>query len=58
MAWLMCCSAQIKADCHWLVREWGAVVSMKRFVELFRVKRQDGHRTMIPKVMREAFRKP
>jgi hypothetical protein len=30
MAWLMCCSAQIKADCHWFVREWGAVVLARR----------------------------
>jgi len=54
----MCYSAQIKADYHHFVREWGAVVSMKRFVELFWEKRKDGQWTKIPKAMREAFRKP
>jgi putative SOS response-associated peptidase YedK len=54
----MCYSAQIKADYHDFVREWGAVVSVKRFVELFWEKRKDGHWTRIPKAMREAFRKP
>ena len=54
----MCYSAQIEADYHHFVREWGAVVSMKRFVELFWEKRQDGQWTKIPKAMREAFRRP
>ena len=54
----MCYSAQIKADFHHFVREWGAVVSMKRFVELFWEKRQDGQWTKIPKAIREAFRRP
>jgi len=54
----MCYSAQIKADYHHFVREWGAVISIKRFVELFWEKRQDGQWTKIPKAIREAFRKP
>ncbi len=54
----MCYSAQIKADYHHFVREWGAVVSIKRFAELFWEKRKDGQWTRIPKAMREAFRKP
>lgn len=54
----MCYSAQIQADYHHFVREWGAVVSLKRFVELFWEKRKDGQWTKIPRAMREAFRKP
>jgi len=54
----MCYSAQIKADYHLFVRQWGAVISIKRFVELFWEKRKDGQWTKIPKAMREAFRKP
>lgn len=54
----MCYSAQIKADYHHFMREWGAVISIKRFVELFWEKRKDGQWTKIPKAMREAFRKP
>jgi putative SOS response-associated peptidase YedK len=54
----MCYSAQIEADYDKFVREWGAVISLKRFVELFWEKRKDGGWTKIPKAMREAFRKP
>ncbi|MEO5831346.1 MAG: SOS response-associated peptidase family protein [Rhodanobacter sp.] len=54
----MCYSAQIKADYHDFVRQWGAVVSLKRFAELFWEKRKDGGWTKIPKAMREAFRRP
>ncbi|MFC4527067.1 hypothetical protein [Dyella halodurans] len=54
----MCYSAQIEADYDKFVREWGAVISIKRFVELFWGKRKDGGWTKIPKAMREAFRKP
>ena len=51
-------SAQIDADYDKFVREWGAVISLKRFVELFWEKRKDGQWVKIPKSMREAFRKP
>lgn len=54
----MCYSAQIEADYDKFVREFGAVISMKRFVEMFWEKRKDGGWTKIPKAMREAFRKP
>ena len=54
----MCYSAQIKADYHDFLREYGAVISLKRFSELFWEKRQDGQWTKIPKAMREAFRRP
>lgn len=54
----MCYSAQIEADYDKFVREWGAIISIKRFVELFWEKRKDGQWTKIPKAMREAFRKP
>ncbi|RDI99682.1 hypothetical protein DVT68_02220 [Dyella solisilvae] len=54
----MCYSAQIKADYHDFVRTWGAVISIKRFVELFWEKRKDGGWSKIPKSMREAFRAP
>lgn len=54
----MCYSAQIEADYDKFVREWGAVISLKRFVELFWEKRKDGQWVKIPKAMREAFRRP
>ena len=54
----MCYSAQIKADYRHFVREWGADVSLKRFVELFWEKRKDGQWNKIPKAMRQALRKP
>lgn len=54
----MCYSAQLEADYDKFVREWGAVISLKRFVELFWEKRRDGQWVKIPKAMREAFRKP
>ena len=54
----MCYSAQIEADYDKFVREWGAIISIKRFVELFWEKRKDGQWVKIPKAMREAFRKP
>lgn len=54
----MCYSAQIEADYDKFVREWGAIISIKRFVELFWEKRKDGGWTKIPKAMREAFRRP
>ncbi len=54
----MCYSAQIKADYHDFLREYGAVISLKRFSELFWEKRQDGQWSKIPKAMRDAFRRP
>ncbi len=54
----MCYSAQIEADYDKFVREWGAIISIKRFTELFWEKRKDGEWVKIPKAMREAFRKP
>ena len=54
----MCYSAQIKADYHQFQRDWGAVISIKRFTELFWRKRGDGQWVKIPKAMREAFRHP
>jgi putative SOS response-associated peptidase YedK len=54
----MCYSAQIEADYDKFVREFGAVISLKRFVELFWEKRKDGGWNKIPKAMREPFRKP
>lgn len=54
----MCYSAQIEADYDKFVRTYGAIISLKRFVELFWEKRKDGGWTKIPKAMREAFRKP
>ncbi|AIF48146.1 SOS response-associated peptidase family protein [Dyella japonica] len=54
----MCYSAQVEADYEKFVRTYGAIISIKRFVELFWEKRKDGGWTKIPKAMREAFRKP
>jgi hypothetical protein len=54
----MCYSAQIKADHHDFVRQWGAIVSLKRFAELFWEKRKDGGWTKIHRTMRESFRRP
>lgn len=54
----MCYSAQIKADYHDFLRDYGAAISLKRFSELFWEKRKDGQWTKIPKAMREAFRHP
>ena len=54
----MCYSAQIKADYHQFQRDWGAVISLERFAELFWSKRKDGQWVKIPKAMREAFRHP
>lgn len=54
----MCYSAQIKADYHQFQRDWGAVISLNRFTELFWRKRRDGQWVKIPKAMREAFRHP
>lgn len=54
----MCYSAQIKADYHVFLREYGAVISLKRFAELFWEKRDDGQWTKLPKAMRDAFRHP
>lgn len=54
----MCYSAQIKADYHDFLREQGAVISLKRFSELFWEKRQVGQWSKIPKAMRDAFRRP
>lgn len=54
----MCYSAQIEADYDKFIRDWGAIISIKRFVELFWEKRKDGQWVKIPKAMREAFRKP
>ena len=54
----MCYSAQIEADYDKFVRVFGAVISLKRFVELFWEKRKDGGWNKIPKAMREPFRKP
>ncbi|MEO8748277.1 MAG: SOS response-associated peptidase family protein [Rhodanobacter sp.] len=54
----MCYSAQIKADYHDFMREWGATISVERFVELFWEKRKHGGWSRIPKAMREAFRRP
>lgn len=54
----MCYSAQIEADYNKFVREWGAVMSLKRFTDLFWEKRKDGSWTKIPKAMRDSFRKP
>ncbi|MEP7185859.1 MAG: hypothetical protein ABI767_08475 [Rhodanobacter sp.] len=50
-------SAQIKADYHHFLRKDGAVVSLKRFSELFWDQRQDGQWIKIPKAMREACRR-
>lgn len=54
----MCYSAEIKADYKLFVRLYGAVISVKRFVELFWEKTEDGGWTKIPKAMRDAFRQP
>ncbi|MEO8808885.1 MAG: SOS response-associated peptidase family protein [Rhodanobacter sp.] len=54
----MCYSAQIKADFHQFQREWGALISLERFAELFWSKRHDGQWVKIPRAMREAFRHP
>lgn len=52
----MCYSAQIQADYREFVRQYGALVSMSRFVELFWRRRRDGTWVRIPRGMREAFR--
>lgn len=54
----MCYSAQIKADYTVFVRHHGAILSIKRFAELFWERRKDGGWTKLPKAMRDAFRHP
>lgn len=54
----MCYSAQIRADYERYLRQFGARISLQRFVELFWERRRDGGWTKIPKAMREAFRWP
>ncbi len=54
----MCYSAQIEADYRKFSREYGAVLSFPRFVELFWTKRRQGGWHRIPKAMRAAFARP
>lgn len=54
----MCYSAQIHAEYSVFVRLHGAILSKKRFVDLFWERRKDGTWTKIPKGMRDAFRNP
>jgi hypothetical protein len=54
----MCHHAQIKADYQDFFREHGAIISLKRFSELFwKKRRNNGHWTTIPKAKRKAFRR-
>ncbi|CAG9175853.1 SOS response-associated peptidase family protein [Cupriavidus respiraculi] len=54
----MCYSAQIEADFRRFSREYGAVLSFERFVELFWTRRRDGGWHRIPKAMRAALAQP
>lgn len=54
----MCYSAQVEAGYQKFVREFGAILSIHEFFDLFVKKRTDGGWSKIPKGMRDAFRKP
>ncbi|TPQ31084.1 SOS response-associated peptidase family protein [Cupriavidus pinatubonensis] len=54
----MCYSAQIQASYRRYVREFGAHISLERFVDLFWEKRRDGGWLKLPKAMRAAFEAP
>jgi putative SOS response-associated peptidase YedK len=54
----MCYSAQIEADYRKFSREYGAVLSFPRFVELFWTRRREGGWNRIPKAVRAAFAQP
>lgn len=54
----MCYSAQIEADYRKFAREYGAVLSFPRFVELFWTRRRQGGWHRIPKAVRAAFAQP
>lgn len=54
----MCYSAQIEADYRKFSREYGAVLSFQRFVELFWTRRRAGEWHRIPKAVRAAFAQP
>lgn len=54
----MCYSAQVEASYQKFVREFGAILSIHEFFDLFVKKRTDGGWSKIPKGMRDAFRKP
>jgi putative SOS response-associated peptidase YedK len=54
----MCYSAQVVASYQKFVREFGAILSIHEFFDLFVKKRADGGWSKIPKGMRDAFRKP
>jgi hypothetical protein len=53
----MCYSAQVRADYHKYVREWGADIDIKEFVRLY-WERQQGAKLRIPKAMDAAFANP
>ena len=54
----MCYSAQIWSDYRKFTKVFGAAMSIRRFVELFWEKREDGDWTKIPKAMKAAFANP
>ncbi|ALD92996.1 hypothetical protein CR3_3810 [Cupriavidus gilardii CR3] len=51
----MCYAAQIKADFRKFTREYGAVMSLRQFFELFWQKRKEQEWQKLPKAMRVAF---
>jgi hypothetical protein len=53
----MCYSAQVRADYHKYVREWGADIDIKEFVRLY-WERQQGAKLRIPTAMDAAFANP
>lgn len=54
----MCYSADVEKDYDKFVREHGAILSLRRFAELFWERQKDGTWIKLPKSMRDAFRKP
>ncbi len=54
----MCYSAQIQASYRRYVRDFGARISLERFIDLFWEKRRDGGWSKLPKAMRAAFEAP
>jgi putative SOS response-associated peptidase YedK len=53
----MCYSAQVRADYHKYVREWGADIDIKEFVRMY-WEQQQGAKLRIPKAMDAAFANP
>ena len=53
----MCYSAMVWADYRSYVRFYGAIISIRDFIQLFQARR-DGEKISIPRAMADAFAEP